>query len=131
MHITRAFMAGDTVLLTLPMHARFVFPDPRIDAVRGAVAVERGPEIYCIESTDIDDGDIATIRLDAEVPPIFGGDHITVTAHSPEVQEHPWPYSADLRRDADTDEARTIRLIPYHSWGERGACTMRVWVPLA
>ena len=27
-------------------------PDPRVDAVRGCVAAERGPLVYCLESTD-------------------------------------------------------------------------------
>ena len=29
------------------------WPDPRIDAVRGCVAIERGPEVLALESTDL------------------------------------------------------------------------------
>src|SRR5690606_30767305 len=42
--VRRAFRAGDVVELHLPVAPRFTAPDPRIDAVRGCLAVERGPE---------------------------------------------------------------------------------------
>src|SRR5699024_12037531 len=50
--ISRRWAEGDVVTLSLPMPARFTWPDPRIDAVRGQVAVERGPLVYCLESAD-------------------------------------------------------------------------------
>ncbi|TMR15839.1 glycoside hydrolase family 127 protein, partial [Nonomuraea zeae] len=51
--ITREFRAGDVIAIDLPMAPRFTWPDPRIDAVRGCVAVERGPEVLCLESRDL------------------------------------------------------------------------------
>ncbi len=54
--VHRAFRAGDVVELELPMAPRVVVPDPRIDAVRGCVAVERGPEVLALESVDLDGG---------------------------------------------------------------------------
>ena len=50
--LTEAFQPGDVVELALPMEPRFTVADPRIDAVRGCVAVERGPEVLCLESVD-------------------------------------------------------------------------------
>ena len=50
--IDRVWRTGDTVRLTLPLRPRFVRADPRVDAARGAVAVERGPLVYCVESAD-------------------------------------------------------------------------------
>ena len=34
------------------MTPRFTAGDPRLDATRGAVAMERGPLVYCLESAD-------------------------------------------------------------------------------
>ena len=51
--ITRAFRAGDVVELDLPIAPRVTWPDPHIDAVRGCVAIERGPEVLALESTDL------------------------------------------------------------------------------
>ncbi|MBW8764567.1 MAG: glycoside hydrolase family 127 protein, partial [Microbacterium sp.] len=45
----REWQAGDEVVLRLPMQPRFTFPDGRIDAVRGCVAVERGPLVFALE----------------------------------------------------------------------------------
>ena len=38
------------------MPPRLTVPDPRIDAVRGCVAIERGPLVYCIETADLPAG---------------------------------------------------------------------------
>ena len=38
--------------LRLEMTPRWTYPDPRVDAVRGCVAIERGPLVYCFEQTD-------------------------------------------------------------------------------
>ena len=35
------------------MAPRVIWPDPHIDAVRGCVAIERGPEVLALESTDL------------------------------------------------------------------------------
>ena len=43
---------GDAVILDLPMPVRLTRPHPRIDAVRGTVAFERGPVVYCLEEED-------------------------------------------------------------------------------
>ncbi|GAA3339069.1 hypothetical protein GCM10020358_21460 [Amorphoplanes nipponensis] len=59
--VERRFRAGETVVLDLPVGPRLTEPDPRIDAVRGCVAVERGPVVLCAESVDLPPG----ARLDA------------------------------------------------------------------
>src|SRR5256885_2551845 len=38
---------------TLFRSLRFTWPDPRVDALRGCVAVERGPLVLCAESLDL------------------------------------------------------------------------------
>jgi hypothetical protein len=68
--VTRAFRVGDEVRLRLPVAPRWVTADPRIDAVRGCVAVERGPLVLCAESADLPDGrEVDAIAVDPAVPP--------------------------------------------------------------
>ena len=43
---------GDKVTLELPLAPRLTAPHPRIDAVRGCLAIERGPLVYCVEQAD-------------------------------------------------------------------------------
>ena len=50
--VERQWEPGDVVRMQLPVAPRWTVADPRIDAVRGCVAVERGPLVYCNESAD-------------------------------------------------------------------------------
>ncbi len=42
--------------------------DPRVDAIRGCVAIERGPLVYCIEAADNEGIDLAAVALDTDQP---------------------------------------------------------------
>lgn len=126
--ITRRFAPGDTVTLALPMEARWVQPDPRIDAVRGTVSVERGPLVLCLEEP----AGSATVN-DAAVDPksplwtTDTGAGVTVT-HAHPHHETTWPYG---QQDDTEGERRQATLRPYASWANNGPSTMRVWLPTA
>jgi uncharacterized protein len=100
---------GDEIRLSLPMTPRWTFPDPRVDAIRGCVAAERGPLVYCLESTD-NATDLADVRADPANGIADAGT------------------SSDLA-DAIVLGTDGLTFIPYHLWGNRGLATMRVWVP--
>ena len=58
--------AATRVTLMLDMPVRVTSPDPRVDASRGCVALERGPLVYCIETADLPDGlALEEVELDA------------------------------------------------------------------
>ncbi len=102
--------AGDEVRLELPLQPRWTEPDPHVDAVRGCVAVERGPLVYCLESTD-HDADLSEVRADPRANIAEDG------------------VSRPLG-GAPVLTAAGLTFIPYHTWGNRGLATMRVWVPV-
>ncbi|TLS44231.1 glycoside hydrolase family 127 protein [Streptomyces montanus] len=145
--VTRVFRAGDEVRLELPVSPRWIRADPRIDAVRGTLAVQRGPLVYCAESTDLPGGrDVDAVRVDPRTPPRDGPDDSTVTvagelteadeASEPNEQRATaWPYEPHSH-PSPRPEGRTtaagrteIVLVPYRSWANRGPSTMRVWLP--
>jgi hypothetical protein len=67
--VTRAWRAGDVLSWTFGLAARWVFPHPRIDAVRGCAAIERGPLVYCLEQADQEAGsDLANLALLSGTP---------------------------------------------------------------
>jgi DUF1680 family protein len=67
--IERRWTPGDRVTLELPLRPRLTAPHPRIDAVRGCLAIERGPLVYCVEGADAPGGArIDDLRLDAAAP---------------------------------------------------------------
>jgi hypothetical protein len=130
--VTRQWRPGDRVRLDLAMPARFTWPDPRIDAVRGCAAIERGPMVYCLEEADQPGLDDVVLRAgmaarSVSEPDLLGG---TVTVRAEAWHRRPppagWPYGA-----APPDEQRepcTVTAIPYALWDNRGMGQMRVWV---
>jgi DUF1680 family protein len=127
----RDWRPGDEVRLDLPMDPRWTRPDPRIDAVRGCVAVERGPLVYCAESLG-DDPPLSALRVDTSTQPAeeAGPDGVLLSVPARTVQPvSAWPYG-DPALAALGDE-RAATLVPYHVWGNRGPATMRVWLPEA
>jgi DUF1680 family protein len=111
----------------MDVRARWTWPDPRIDAVRGCVAVERGPVVMALESVDLG-ADTGPIYVDVSQPPSDDGRTVAVQVEAMVNSSVAWPYTATDHREADA--ARTIPLIPYHDWSSRGPSTMRVWLPV-
>jgi DUF1680 family protein len=123
--LRRDFAVGDRIVLALSMRPRFTRPDPRIDAVRGCVAVEQGPVVLCAESVG-GELDLDSLRVDAGTDPAAEGG-VTVRGVAEELPERPWPYA-----DAGPVGQRTtldVPLVPYHRWARSGPSTMRVWLP--
>ncbi|MET9834393.1 beta-L-arabinofuranosidase domain-containing protein [Streptomyces sp. NPDC006385] len=132
--VTRIFRPGDEIRLDLPMAPRWIAPDPRIDAVRGTVAVQRGPLVYCAESADLPGGrEVDAVRVDTAGEPQDGPEDTVVApgelAASQEPRDAAWPYRPLDRAFAPAAERTGIVLVPYHSWAGRGPSTMRVWLP--
>lgn len=121
------FAVGDTVRLELPVHPRWTFPDPRIDAVRGCVAVERGPVVLCAESIDQAGHELDELHVDVTGAPEGGPDGATLRGRLGRPTDHAWPYAGYSRRVRSRPVA--VRMVPYHRWARRGASTMRVWLP--
>jgi DUF1680 family protein len=133
--VTRTWRTGDQVRLELPVGPRWTAPDPRIDAVRDCVAVERGPLVYCAESVDQDPAvPLDAVAADRSAPaverplPALGPDAVAldVPAAQLPVSANGWPYGPG--GDGEP-EASTVTLVPYHLWANRGPATMRVWLP--
>jgi uncharacterized protein len=131
--VRRVWRAGDEVLLELPMGPRFVRPDPRVNALRGTVAVERGPLVYCLETFQ---GGVDELAVDPAAPPseepATGPSDVAVAlratgrrlAYPPAGS---WPYGSAATEGAGPAD---LPLIPYYAWGNRGPSAMRVWIPI-
>lgn len=120
---------GDVVRLDLPVAARWTSPDRRIDAVRGCAAVERGPLVYCAESAGDEPplADVTALASDPVERMVDGVVEVDIKASLAAPDASGWPYDSDDRREAGSEV--TLRLVPYHRWGNRGPATMRVWLP--
>jgi hypothetical protein len=145
--VRRRFTVGDVVRLELPVEPRWTAPDPRIDAIRGTLAVEQGPLVLCVESTDLpEDRDVGVFVVDPRVAPLRRGERVVVAGALATPAERPWPYgapgevavaggpatprgTASGSEPAGGDQVE-VALVPYHDWGNRGPSTMRVWLPV-
>lgn len=123
----RVFRAGDAIELDLPFETATSYGDPRIDAVRGAFAVERGPLVMALESVDLPEGwNVNDIVADpASVAVDEGGVSLSVSRLA--VTEQPWPYRGEP--GGGVTDTHTAKLVPYFMWANRGPSTMRVWIP--
>ena len=67
--LERSWRPADELVLTLHMKPEYIAPHPRIDAIRGCVAVQRGPLVYCFESHDQPAGvDLLDVKVVANEP---------------------------------------------------------------
>ena len=128
--LSRSWTAGEEAILDLELPVRVTEPDPRVDAVRGCVAIERGPLVYCLEAADLPPGTrLEDLRWDPErepaaVPrPDIGEEVVGVAV--PVLHRPPGAQGA---ADAGAGELWS-GAVPYFAWANRGAGAMRVWIP--
>jgi DUF1680 family protein len=133
--LRRDWSAGATVTLDLPMHARVVRPHPRIDGVRGCVALTRGPLVYCLEQADLPDGvTLEDVRIDPAGTIAVGHRPdipVTLTASGivdPPASDVLYPVLAPAESWGDP---LAFTAVPYFLWGNRTPGPMRVWIPVA
>lgn len=130
--LRREFQAGDQIVLDLPMTTRVRMADDRVDAVRGCVAVTRGPLVYALEQPD-QESTLEDLHLDPNAE--FRAEHradllggVTVLHTEGTVATPP----DRLYREYTTEELRKeapLTFIPYYAWANRGLHAMRVWIP--
>jgi hypothetical protein len=141
LRLTRTWQAGERVVLELDLEPRLTRADPRVDAVRGCVAIERGPLVYCLEQVDHPGGGLDDVVIDTarpltakHRPDLLGG--VTAILGSGYRQSVApqgwWPYPADSATTAEnqgSDGRIDLVAIPYFAWANRQDGAMRVWLP--
>ena len=139
--VSRQWVAGDELRVDLPLAARLTFPDPRIDAVRGCAAVERGPLVYCVEEVDAGGAErLEALRLPRQTtfrPQMARAGEEQVLGLTARLERRSFPGADGFPyRSSGTDQSapatQDVLLVPYYSWGNRRPGeAMRVFVPLA
>lgn len=122
--------AGRSVTATVDLSPRWSRAHHRVDAVRGCVALERGPLLYCIETADLPGG-VALDDLEIRV----GGE---LSVHSDgriDLECAVVPVAAGLYRalaePTNPTATITVPAVPFFTWGNRSPGAMRVWLPVA
>jgi DUF1680 family protein len=135
----RSWRPGDELVIELPVRPRSVYPHPRIDAVRGCAAFERGPLVYCLEEVDVGGAErLEAYRVNSTEPlqgsaSTIGNEPVVVLRGRADVvpadDENAFPYRAQPWGTEPTETADLV-LVPYYVWGNRRPGeAMRVWLP--
>jgi uncharacterized protein len=137
LRIDRVWQGGDVVELDFPMEPRLIEAHPWIESTRGAVAIERGPLVYCVEQADHPDASIADLEIDTEAPLesswVSGRlEGVTVVRGAGwAVDTRPWANQLYRPLGAPKPARRRVTLtaVPYYAWANREPGAMRVWIP--
>jgi DUF1680 family protein len=151
--VERNWAEGDSVQLRLPMPVRGHASHPYLDATRGAVAIGRGPLVYCVEQQDspapVDDlvlspGHIAAADISSSTvepgkePAVESEDlvedvpgavvlRLTADVKPPQSPELYLEFTT-ARPTAEAAATVSVALVPYFLWGNRRPGAMRVWI---
>lgn len=138
LHIARSWKTGDSITFTLPLQPRLTGFHPAADGLRNTVAIEVGPEVFCLEDIDQPlDTDLNLVAIDSMAPIVQSVIEIQgaverainiagyVSHGSREASWMPFEEAPKAR------EPVGLRAIPYRLWANRGPSTMRVFIPQA
>lgn len=128
---------GDKIALVLDMPATLIESNPLVEETRNQVAVKRGPIVYCLESTDLQNGVTvdnilvpASIQLQPTPMKIDGGAVMALEGQARLLQQNNW--NNTLYKELNTTaKPVTVKWIPYYAWANRGASDMNVWLPVS
>lgn len=125
--LDREWKKGDVVQLTLPMDIKRVISRPEVSENTDRVAIQRGPLVYCVESTD-NDGQAWNIILSKNTnlttveKTIISEPVVAIQGETPK-----------LTISGDGNNIRTenkpLVAIPYYTWANRKRSEMQVWLP--
>ncbi len=131
--LERTWSEKDVIDLHLPMTIDRVSANPKVPADAGAVALRRGPIVYCFEGVD-NAAPLHTVAIVAgtEFKSVFTQDllgGIVTLAGSGHVAD-PEGWEGKLYRANVQPREVPVKAVPYYSWDNRAAGDMRVWFPV-
>jgi hypothetical protein len=139
--IRRRWSPGDRVEVVHSMRTTVLTPHWKVDAVRGSVAVQRGPLVYCVEADDLETGTtVEDIALDATKPleatgvvptSLEGYVKVAIRAVGRKVGHIAGTLYGDDGESSYITEPLSLTFVPYFARGNRSSGAMRVWVPSA
>jgi hypothetical protein len=121
------------------MEAEFIASNPRVDATRGCLAIQRGPIIYCLEDGDQEImGRLLDVEVDRDQPLLSRWDNdlldwvMFVEAGGQYVDSESWQghlYQPVASPKPVIPQPAGLIAMPYYAWGNRGIGGMRNWIP--
>lgn len=126
------------ISLDLDMSVRLMRANSRVRSDAGAVAVTRGPLVYCAEEVDnpaplwqyaVDASAQSQVQVGFD-PDLLGGVEtvdMPAVRHAADADDAPLYVATD---GVDELDHVTLRMIPYYAWANRSVGAMRVFLPI-
>ena len=120
--IDRKWKKGDVITIDFPMDVRRIVANDNAEDLRGKVALERGPVVFCLEGSDQQDGTVFNkyilnaAAIDAHFEKGLLGGVVVLDGKAKQVEQ-----------SGDITDAR-FRAIPYAVWNNRKPQQMEVWI---
>lgn len=135
--IQRRWSEGDRIEIEFPMPVRLLEANPFVEELRNQTAIQRGPVVYCLESSDLPENvkvSEIVIPRSIQLTPRFEASLLAgvTTLNGMALQKAEGDWTNCLYREIERTLPKRIpiRLIPYYAWGNRGKSEMTVWIPL-
>src|ERR1017187_3187919 len=132
--IRRVWQAGDFVDLDLSMPVRLMEANPLVEEDLNQVAIQRGPVVYCLESSDLPSGvRLTEVVIPADLKLIERYDRRlldgVVVLEGKALAKPAENWKGKLYREFQPADLRpvNVRFIPYSVWDNRGPSEMSVW----
>jgi hypothetical protein len=138
LQISRAWQAGDTIRLTLPMDVRHIECNPVVAENSRRTALMRGPLLYCLEAVDHGGADVRNVALDADAA--FTAEHrsdllggVTVLKAVGTLMQLTTVWGDQLYRPRGegagvAHQTMVVTAIPYYAWANRAPGPMQMWL---
>lgn len=124
--IDRAWKKNDEVLVSLPMEIKQVVANEKIRDNIGKVALQRGPIVFCAEWAD-NNGKAGNIIVPAGAA--FSTEYKPTLLNGIMTLKTEVPVVSITGTESITTERKTVTMIPYYSWANRGKGEMTIWFP--
>lgn len=124
--IDRAWKKNDEVLVSLPMEIKQVVANEKIRDNIGKVALQRGPIVFCAEWAD-NNGKAGNIIVPAGAA--FSTEYKPTLLNGVMTLKTEVPVVSITGTESITTERKTVTMIPYYSWANRGKGEMTIWFP--
>ncbi|MBI9050191.1 MAG: glycoside hydrolase family 127 protein [Anaerolineaceae bacterium] len=137
--LERVWKADDRIDLKLDIEPVLVASNPRVDATRGCLAIQRGPIVYCLEDRDQElTGRLLDVEINTNQPLSIRWDGnlldgvMVVEAKGQFIDNTAWQghlYQPALNTVQANVHPTCLIAVPYYAWGNREIGGMRVWIP--
>jgi len=124
--LNRVWHEGDSLMIEFPMIPQKILAHQAVSSDSGRFALQYGPLVYCLESSDQETGHALPLSIAKDAPitgihqrDLFNGVTIITSAGERSI----------FSRGIIATEPAEIRAIPYYLWANRGMSEMVVWIP--